>query len=84
MAAAEIEAALLRQVHQDGGLADSGDFAAANGWEHTAVVGVIKSLEAAEMITTQVRRKRRPHPALRCAALRVLLHVRAEPRALLP
>lgn len=58
MSAAEIEAKLLRQVDQDGALADSGDFAAANGWDHMAVVGVIKSLEAAEMITTQVIRRR--------------------------
>lgn len=37
---------------EDGAL-DSGDFAAANNWDHNAVVGVIKSLEAAEMVVTQ-------------------------------
>jgi hypothetical protein len=56
MSAAEIEAALLKQVHADGAIADSGEFAAANGWDHNAVVGVIKSVEAAEMVVTQVRR----------------------------
>ncbi|GBF90255.1 hypothetical protein Rsub_03388 [Raphidocelis subcapitata] len=53
MAAADIEAALLKQLGADGAIADSWDFAAANGWEHGAVVGVIKSLEAAEMLTTK-------------------------------
>lgn len=52
-AAADIEALLLKQVDRDGALADSGDFAAANGWDHNAVVGVIKSLEAAEMVVTK-------------------------------
>lgn len=55
MAAAEIEAVLLQQLNNDEAIADSGDFAAANNWEHNAVVGVIKSLEAAEMVVTQVR-----------------------------
>lgn len=70
MSAAEIEAALLRQLGQDGALADSGAFAAANGWDHMAVVGVIKSLEAAEMVATQVRARRR-------AAVRRLLRAAA-------
>ncbi|KAI8467957.1 MAG: tRNA synthetases class II core domain (F)-domain-containing protein [Monoraphidium minutum] len=52
MAAADIEGLLLKQLDRDGAL-DSGEFAAANGWEHNAVVGVIKSLEAAEMVVTQ-------------------------------
>ncbi|KIY98410.1 phenylalanyl-tRNA synthetase alphachain [Monoraphidium neglectum] len=53
MATADIEGPLLQQLDRDGAIADSGDFAAANGWEHNAVVGVIKSLEAAEMVVTQ-------------------------------
>ena len=54
-AAADVEALLLKQVDRDGAVADSGEFAAANGWDHNAVVGVIKSLEAAEMVVTKVR-----------------------------
>jgi hypothetical protein len=57
MSAAEIEATLLQTLGKDGAVADSADFAAAHGWDHLAVVGVIKSLEAAEMLVTQVRRR---------------------------
>lgn len=54
MASPELEAALLRAVDA-GALADSGEFAAAQGVDHQAVVGLLKSLLAAEMITMQVR-----------------------------
>jgi hypothetical protein len=54
MSAAEIETALLSKLGADGAIADSGDFAAANGWDHNAVVGVIKSLWSAEMVLTEV------------------------------
>lgn len=65
MATADIEGPLLQQLDRDGAIADSGDFAAANGWEHNAVVGVIKSLEAAEMVVTQVCAKPRAAAVLR-------------------
>jgi len=54
MSVAEIETAILSTVGAKGEVADSGDFAAANGWEHNAVVGVIKSLESAEMVLAKV------------------------------
>lgn len=66
MAAADVEALLLKTVDRDGSIADSGDFAAANGWDHNAVVGVIKSLEAAELVVTKVRALARL--VLRCCA----------------
>jgi hypothetical protein len=69
MSAPDIEALLLQQLDRDGAIADSSDFAAANGWDHQAVVGVIKSLEQAEMIATKVRgaaAARKPPCALQC------------------
>jgi hypothetical protein len=54
--AADIEQALLQQLADsaDGSIADSGDFATAVGQDHLKVVGIIKSLEAAEMIAVEV------------------------------
>jgi hypothetical protein len=54
--AADIEQALLQQLADsaDGSISDSGDFATAVGQDHLKVVGIIKSLEAAEMITVEV------------------------------
>ena len=71
-----IEAKLLQEVHTAGCIVDSGEFAKQIGVEdHNVVVGVIKSLEAYEMITTEVRRPP-PLPAARLAAGRR----RADPR----
>lgn len=53
--AADIEQALLQQLADSAdGIPDSGDFATAVGQDHLKVVGIIKSLEAAEMITVEV------------------------------
>jgi hypothetical protein len=54
--AADIEQALLQQLADaaDGSIPESGDFATAVGQDHLKVVGIIKSLEAAEMITVEV------------------------------
>lgn len=50
---AELEAAFLAAVNA-GQLADSGDFAAAQNVEHQVLVGLLKSLLASDMITTEV------------------------------
>ena len=50
---AELESALLAAVDA-GALSDSGDFAAAQNVDHQVVVGLLKSLLAADMITTEV------------------------------
>ena len=47
---ANIEASILSTLHEDGQVQDTGDFAQSIGVDHQAVVGVMKSLEAAEMI----------------------------------
>lgn len=52
---ANIEQELLQQLADKGSIADSGDFAAALKEDHLKVVGVIKSLEMAEMIAVSVR-----------------------------
>lgn len=49
-----IETALLKHVNDHGDCKDSGEFATALGVDHLAVVGVIKSLQASEMIVAQV------------------------------
>lgn len=51
-----IESALLKTLHENGDIADSGDFAASIGADHLAVVGTIKSLLSSEMILSQARR----------------------------
>ena len=40
----------MSTLHKDGQVQDTGDFAQTIGVDHQAVVGVMKSLEAAEMI----------------------------------
>lgn len=52
--AEKIEQTLLQQVAAKGSIADTGDFAAEVNEDHLKVVGVMKSLEMAEMITVQV------------------------------
>lgn len=49
-----IEQLLLQQLADAGTVADSGEFAAGQGYEHEAVVGTIKSLQMAEMIAVEV------------------------------
>lgn len=51
---ADIEQALLQQLAESGTVADSGDFAAALQQDHLRIVGTVKSLEAAEMISVEV------------------------------
>lgn len=46
----DLEGSLLKAIDDAGQIADSGDFAASMSSDHLAVVGVIKSLEASEMI----------------------------------
>lgn len=53
---ADIEQVLLQQLADKGSIADTGDFAAELKQDHLKVVGVIKSLEMAEMIAVQVSR----------------------------
>ena len=53
-AMADIEQVLLQQLADKGSIADTGVFAAELKEDHLKVVGVIKSLEMAEMITVQV------------------------------
>ena len=63
-----IEAKVLQEVHTAGCIGDSGEFAKKIGVEdHNVLVGVIKSLEAYEMITTEGRHRPRL-PAARLAA----------------
>jgi hypothetical protein len=52
---ANIEQVLLQQLADKGSIADTGDFAAELKQDHLKVVGVIKSLEMAEMVAVQVR-----------------------------
>jgi hypothetical protein len=52
---ADIEQQLLQQLGQTGSIADTGPFADSLKVDHLAVVGVLKSLEAAEMITMEVK-----------------------------
>jgi hypothetical protein len=47
----DVEQRLLQALHDGGAIADSGAWAAAAGADHAAVVGTIKSLLAAEMVT---------------------------------
>lgn len=52
---ADLEKAVLAAVDKHGQIADSTRFAEEQGVEHLKLVGVIKSLEASEMITVKVR-----------------------------
>lgn len=78
---AELEAALLRAVDA-GTLADSAEFAAAQGVDHLALVGLLKSLIAAEMIATEASAAPREGTAVaRGIARRApLMHRRLAPR----
>ncbi len=51
-----IEASILRSLNDNGQVADTGDFATSTGVDHLAVVGVMKSLQVAEMVVVEVRR----------------------------
>jgi hypothetical protein len=51
---ADPEQAVLQSVNENGEIADSGVFASTAGLDHSAVVGVLKSLLASEMITLEV------------------------------
>ena len=55
----ELEQALLRALHEQGVVENSEAFASSQGVDHNVVVGVIKSLEAHEMIVAEVRGQRR-------------------------
>lgn len=50
-----IEQSLLQALAQNGSIADTGAFATQLGVDHLAVVGVMKSLQASEMIVAEVR-----------------------------
>jgi hypothetical protein len=52
---ADIEQVLLQQIADMGSIADTGDFAAELKEDHLKVVGVMKSLEMAEMVEVKVR-----------------------------
>lgn len=52
---ADIEQVLLQQLADKGSIADSGSLADELKEDHLKVVGVIKSLEMAEMIAVKVR-----------------------------
>lgn len=52
---AALETQLLAAIDAQGQLADSGEFAAAANVDHQVVVGLLKSLLASDMITTEVR-----------------------------
>jgi DNA-binding MarR family transcriptional regulator len=62
---AELEQQLLQAVNEAGSIEDSGEFAEKLQVDHNAVVGVIKSLQAAEMIVTQVPLRQRQRLLLR-------------------
>ena len=55
MSTDQIEASVLQKINEADLIGDSGDFAAANAIDHLALVGVIKSLAASEMILVEVR-----------------------------
>lgn len=57
----DLETHVLAAVDKDGCIADSGEFAKSIGVEdHNVIVGIIKSLEAYEMIVTEVRQSMIP------------------------
>mgnify|MGYP001807217659 CR=1 FL=1 len=51
---ADLESQLLQALNEKECIADSGDFAKSQGVDHMAVVGVIRSLQASEMIVAEV------------------------------
>mmetsp|Transcript_13664 Transcript_13664/g.41285 ORF Transcript_13664/g.41285 Transcript_13664/m.41285 type:complete len:517 (-) Transcript_13664:1353-2903(-) len=54
---AELEVAVLRHVHEGEGGGDSAEVALAQQVDHLAVIGAVKSLESAEMITAEGYKK---------------------------
>lgn len=50
-----LETALLRAVHESGSIPDTGPWAHARGAAAADVVGTLKSLEAADMVKSEVR-----------------------------
>jgi len=62
--AEEVESAILKTLNESGIIADSGEYVKQVDVEdHNALVGVLKSLEAHEMITLEVRDY---HPCCKC------------------
>ncbi len=51
---ADLEPALLRAIHEAGSIPDSGAWAAGRGLKPADLVGLLKSLEAAEMVVAEV------------------------------
>lgn len=51
---ADLESNILQAIAKDGSIADTNDFAGQQGVDHLAVVGVMKSLQASEMINVEV------------------------------
>lgn len=51
----DIEGKLLLAIHEKGDVKDSGEWASSAQYDHQALVGVIKSLMASELIVVEVR-----------------------------
>ena len=73
----DLDKAILQELGTSGVVEDSGELASRYGQDHLVVVGVLKSLEAAEMITMQVGWSwlvppLPPHPAASCSTPAVL------------
>jgi hypothetical protein len=51
---ADLEATLLRTLHERGEIADTGELAASLNVDHQTVVGLMKSLQSSEMILVKV------------------------------
>lgn len=51
---ADLETKVLHALNEQGSIADSGVFAESLAVDHQALVGVIKSLQASELITVEV------------------------------
>lgn len=58
---ADLEKAVLAAIDATGALEDTGPFAEAHATDNATIVGLIKSLESAEMITVTVRSCFLPH-----------------------
>eukprot|EP00798_Chlamydomonas_sp_ICE-L_P020758 gene20758-27578_t len=50
---ADLESLVLKSINDGGCIDDTGDFAKQNGADHLATVGIMKSLQASEMITVE-------------------------------
>lgn len=55
----ELESLILKSIHDGGAVEDTADLAKAAGVDHLAVIGLMKSLEAAEMVAVEVRKTQR-------------------------